>query len=154
MIKKSTSHISYSSSAVAFKSWWQWPHTKLGTASIPLMGLTCHTQLSFPTVPFSIIGSRQNRSARSAINCPTSWMGAEGIHTMKAFAVERRLEFFSHGLLQILQRQEHRCGCHFFCFVFFSYALAVNIRRGALPKNNTSHHEENATHYMLSEETL
>lgn len=70
---------------------------------------------------------------------------------MKAFAVERRLEFFSQGLLQILQGQEHRCGCHFF---FLSYALVVNIRRGSLLKNNTSHHEENATHYMLSEEAL
>lgn len=38
----------------------------------------------------------------------------------RALAVERRLRFYTHGLLQISQEQEHRCGCHFFFFFLFA----------------------------------
>lgn len=70
---------------------------------------------------------------------------------MKAFTMKRRLQFYSHGLLQISQEREHQCGCHFF---FFSYALVVNIRRRFLLKSNTSHHEANTTQILCQEREL
>lgn len=72
---------------------------------------------------------------------------------MEAFMVERRLEFSSHGFVTNPSGTRTQVWLSL-SFFFLSYPLVVNIRHGALLKNNTSHHKGNATHYVLIEETL
>lgn len=89
-------HQTFFPSAVAFKSWWQWSQIKLRTVSIPLVELTWHTPLSFPTVTLIWILSGEGQN-RSSINHFKSLVRVGGIHT--AFTMKRRLQFYIHNLL-------------------------------------------------------
>lgn len=81
---------------MAFKSWWQWPQIKLRTVSMPLVELTWHRPLSFPTVTLIWILSGEGQN-RSSINHFKSLVRVEGTHT--AFTMKRRLQFYIHSLL-------------------------------------------------------
>lgn len=129
---------------MVFKSWWQWSQIKLETVSIPLVELIWHRPLSFPTVTLIWIlsGAGQNRCA---INHSGSLVRVGGIHT--TFTMKKRLQFYSHGLLQISQEQEHRCGCHY----FFLLCTGCKYKMWALLKSNTSHHGDNTTQILCWE---
>lgn len=135
-------HQTFFPSAVAFKSWWQWSQIKLRTVSIPLVELTWHTPLSFPTVTLIWIlsGEGQNRSSINHFKSLVRVGGTHSIHYEKKTAV-----LHSQFVNKSLRNKDIYMAVIFF---FFPYTLVVNTRHGNLLKSYTSYHEKNTTQIL------
>lgn len=136
-------HQTFFPSAVAFKSWWQWSQIKLRTVSIPLVELTWHTPLSFPTVTLIWIlsGEGQNRSSINHFKSLVRVGGTHSIHYEKKTAV-----LHSQFVNKSLRNKDIYMAVIF--FFFFPYTLVVNTRHGNLLKSYTSYHEKNTTQIL------
>lgn len=135
-------HQTFFPSAVAFKSWWQRSQIKLRTVSIPLVELTWHTPLSFPTVTLIWIlsGEGQNRSSINHFKSLVRVGGTHSIHYEKKTAV-----LHSQFVNKSLRNKDIYMAVIFF---FFPYTLVVNTRHGNLLKSYTSYHEKNNTQIL------